>query len=259
MGAVELSYTQYQAVINAFSLTIAATGSASIFFFLKRQEVLPRYRAAVTLLGLVSLSAAYHYLRLTLSWRDAYRVVNGGVVRTGIPYDDLYRYADWLLTVPLLLVALVLALDLPFRQARLRIALLGLLAVEMIVLGYIGHISVAVQDQWLWWYIGMVPFLIIVQQLYFGLSAAIRNEPADVRHLVTTVRLITVVTWSAYPILYLLPMFVPARSAAFVAAQVGYAAADIVAKAVYGLFICRVAQSKTDAAALAAAAPAAKA
>ncbi len=251
MGTIELSYVQYQTVINVFSLTIAATGSASIFFLLKRQEVLPRYRAAVTLLGLVSLVAAYTYLRLTLSWREAYQVANGDVVRTGVPYDDLYRYADWLMTVPLLLVALVLALDLPLRQSRLRITILGLLAVEMIVFGYVGHVAAARQDQWLWWSIAMVPFLIIVQQLYFGLAASVRNEPRDARRLISIVRLITVVTWTVYPGLYLLPLFVPVSSTALVATQLGYAVADIVAKAVCGLFICRVAQSKSDATALA--------
>ena len=257
MSTVDLSYVQYQTVVNVFSLTIAVTGSASIFFLLKRQEVLPRYRTAVTLLGLVSLVAAYNYLRLTQSWREAYQVVNGGLVRTEVPYDDLYRYADWMMTVPLLLVALVLALDLPLRQSRLRITILGLLAVEMIVFGYVGHVADARQDQWLWWSVAMVPFLIIVQQLYFGLAAGVRKEPQYVQRLISIVRLITVVTWTVYPGLYLLPLFVPVSSTALVATQLGYAAADMTAKAVFGLFICRIVQSKSDATALATA-PAAR-
>lgn len=254
MSVLELGYVQYQTVVNVFSFTMTATSIASIFFFLKRQEVLPRYRTAVTLLGLVSFVATCNYLRLLLSWRETFQVVNGAVVQTGVPYDDLYRYADWLLTVPLLLVALVLVLDLPLRQARLRSTILGLLAVEMIVLGYPGQIATTMEKRWLWWIISMVPFLIIIQQLYGGLSAAVRAEPTEARRLISIARLVTVVTWSAYPILYLLPIVFPAGPSAVVATQVGYAAADTVAKAVYGLLICRIAQSKSAAVAEAAAA-----
>ncbi len=56
-------------------------------------------------------------------------------------YNDIVRYADWLLTVPLLVIALILVLDMPARQARLRCLVLGVQAAEMILLGYAGQIS----------------------------------------------------------------------------------------------------------------------
>ncbi len=245
MSAIELSYTQYQIVVNIFSFTMTATTVSAIFFFLKRQDVLPRYRTAITLLGMVSVAATCNYLRLLLSWREAFRVVNGAVVQTGVPYDDVYRYADWVLTVPMLLIALVLVLDLPLRQARMRSTILGLLAVEMIGLGYPGQIATTITTKWTWWIAAMVPFLIIIQQLYGSMSAAIRAEPTEARRLISLARLVTVATWSAYPVLYLLPIMFPARSNAIVATQIGYAAADTVAKAFYGLLICTIAQRKS--------------
>lgn len=245
MSDIGLSYTQYQIVVNVFSFTMTATTISAIYFFLKRQEVLPRYRTAITLLGMVSVAATCNYLRLLLSWREAFQVVNGAVVQTGVPYDDIYRYADWLLTVPMLLIALVLVLDLPLRQARTRSTILGLLAVEMIVLGYPGQIATTMTTKWTWWIAAMVPFLIIIQQLYGSMSAAIRAEPTEARQLISIARLVTVVTWSVYPVLYLLPTLFPNGSSAIVATQIGYAAADTVAKAFYGLLICRIAQSKS--------------
>ena len=242
---IGLSYTQYLTVVNIFLFAMTATTVAAIFFLLKRQEVLPRYRTAITLLGMVSVAATCNYLRLLLSWREAFQVVNGAVVQTGVPYDDIYRYADWLLTVPMLLIALVLVLDLPLRQARTRSTILGLLAVEMIVLGYPGQIATTMTTKWTWWIAAMVPFLIIIQQLYGSMSAAIRAEPTEARRLISIARLVTVVTWSVYPVLYLLPTLFPAGSSAIVATQIGYAAADTTAKAFYGLIICRVAQSKS--------------
>ncbi|HEY0204466.1 MAG TPA: bacteriorhodopsin [Acetobacteraceae bacterium] len=224
---------------------MTATTIAAIFFLLKRQEVLPRYRTAITLLGMVSVAATCNYVRLLLSWRETFQVVNGAVVQTGVPYDDIYRYADWLLTVPMLLIALVLVLDLPLRQARMRSIILGSLAVEMIVLGYPGQIATTMTTKWAWWIASMVPFFIIIQQLYGSMSAAIRAQPVEAKRLISIARLVTVVTWSFYPILYLIPTIFPAGSSAIVATQIGYAAADTVAKAVYGLFICWIAQSKS--------------
>ena len=242
----EVTLFQHNIVVNAYSFTIAAMGIAALFLFLKRSEVLPRYRTGVTLLGLVSTVAAYNYVRLMQSWHDSFTVVAGAVKQTGIPYDDSYRYADWLLTVPMLLVGLVMVLDLSARQARSRSFILGLLAAEMILLGYPGQISTDAETRWVWWGISMVPFLLIIQQLYFGLSEAVRSEPKEARKLVAIARLMTVVAWSVYPIIYVLPMFDLLGPNTFVSVQVAYAAADILAKAAYGVVISMIATSKSE-------------
>ena len=244
----DITLFQYNIVVNAYSFTIAAMGIAALYLFLKRSEVLPRYRTGVTLLGLVSTVAAYNYVRLLQSWHDSFIVVAGAVKQTGVPYDDSYRYADWLLTVPMLLVGLVMVLDLSARQARSRSFILALLAAEMILLGYPGQISTDAATRWLWWGVSMVPFLLIIQQLYFGLSQAIRSEPRESRKLVATARLMTVVAWSVYPAIYVLPMFDLLGSNTFVSVQIAYAAADILAKAAYGIVISMIATSKSESA-----------
>ena len=242
---VDLSYVQYQAVVNAFSLVIAANGIAFIFFLLRRKDVLASYRTPVILVGLTCAIAAYDYMRLTESWQEAYHVVNGAVIRTGVPYDDVFRYADWLLTVPLSLVALVLALDLPLRQARMRSLILGMLSVEMIVLGYCGHVAATEQNRWLWGGISLIPFFIVLQQLYTGWSAGMRADPR-LQRLFSMARTITMLTWVAYPFVDVLSAFVPPGSDAFVTLQIGYAVADIVGRIIYGVLICAVAQRKAD-------------
>ena len=52
------------------------------------------------------------------SWVDPFEVKNshGGdynVSVSGAPFNDAYRYVDWLLTVPLLLIELILVMKLP--------------------------------------------------------------------------------------------------------------------------------------------------
>merc|ERR1712117_29624 len=73
--------------------------------------------------GLVTLIATYHYIRIFNSWVEAFEVENhnGGnyMVRlTGAPFNDAYRYVDWLLTVPLLLIELILVMKLPEAQTK---------------------------------------------------------------------------------------------------------------------------------------------
>jgi bacteriorhodopsin len=107
-----ISLNQYELVFNAFSFAIAVMGAATVFFFLGRSQVAPVYKTAITITGIVTLIAAYHYVRIFASWEASYTVMAGQVTATGIKFNDAYRYVDWLLTVPLLLIELILVMRL---------------------------------------------------------------------------------------------------------------------------------------------------
>jgi len=173
-----LSSDQFDLIGTVFSLAIGVMGIAGLFFFLQRSEVLPRYRTSMTLLCLVSVIATYNYVRLYSSWHESFVVLNGVITSTGVPYNDTFRYADWLTTVPLLLVAFVSVLDLPARLIRLRSTVLALLGAEMIALGYFGQVATNIETRWVWFGVGMIPFIIIMVQLYSNLGKAIEAEPA---------------------------------------------------------------------------------
>ena len=241
----ELSLNQYNLIVTVFSLAIGALAIAGVFFFAQRSEVLPRYRLSLTLLGLVGLVAAYNYYRLLESWQASFVIVNGVVRSTGVPYNDIVRYADWLLTVPLLLTAFVFVLDLPVRQARLRSGVLVMLSVEMLALRYPAQMASTIETRWLWWGAAMVPFFIIFYQLYVGLAKTLNAEPTEARTLTKTARLVTVATWSVYPAVSVLPLLGFTGSTMSVATEAGYAAADIMSKAVVGVLICMAATSKS--------------
>ncbi|MEL7210849.1 MAG: bacteriorhodopsin, partial [Actinomycetota bacterium] len=109
---LELSEFQYNLVYNSFSFVIAAMGAATAFFLLVRSRVAPRHRMAVTLTTLVTGIALYHYVRIFGSWEKAFSFTDGTFVQDGLPFNEGYRYVDWLLTVPLLLAELVVVLKL---------------------------------------------------------------------------------------------------------------------------------------------------
>jgi bacteriorhodopsin len=238
---------QFELVYNAFSFTIAAMGAATAFFWLGRSQVNAYYRTALTITGLVTAIAFYHYIRIFESWNAAYTVINGVIKPTGIAFNDAYRYVDWLLTVPLLLIELILVMRLSDEETWSKSTRLGLLAALMVVLGYPGEISQVASTKWLWWALAMVPFAIIVRELYVGLGNSIAAQPVKVRGLVKSARDLTVLSWCFYPVVFILPMLGFSGTTAATAVQVGYTIADVVAKAVFGVLIYMIAVRKSEA------------
>jgi bacteriorhodopsin len=242
----ELTAGQFALVYNAFSFTIATMAAATLFFWLSRSQVADAYKTAITITGLVTAIAAYHYLRIFESWDAAYVVANGIAKPSGKPFNDVYRYVDWLLTVPLLLVELILVMRLSDAETWAKGTKLGMLAAIMVVLGYPGEIATDFSTKWLWWALAMIPFAIIVYDLYTGLEKSIVNQPEPVRGLIRTARNLTVVSWCFYPIVFVFPMLGFSGRVSAVGVQVGYTIADVVAKAVFGVVIYMIAARKSD-------------
>merc|ERR1712039_751765 len=135
------TYGQWSAVYNALSFGIAGMGSATIFFWLQLPNLTKNYRTALIITGLVTAIATYHYVRIFNSWVSAFEVKNSdggayGVRISGTPFNDAYRYVDWLLTVPLLLIELILVMKLPRAETVALSWNLGVASAAMVALGY---------------------------------------------------------------------------------------------------------------------------
>ena len=243
---IELSFGQYNLVANFFSLTIAAMGAATAFLWINRSLVAPPYKMAVTISGLVTFIALYHYVKISGSWNGAYELVNGSLEATGKPFNDAYRYVDWILTVPLLLVELILVMKLSSKETLSKSLRLGGLAALMIVLGYPGEIATEAGTRWLWWSLSMIPFLWIVYELFVGLKASLDSQPPAARGLINAARYLVIASWAFYPIVFIFPMLGIDGSAASTFVQIGYSVADIVAKAVFGVLIFAIAMKKSQ-------------
>jgi bacteriorhodopsin len=243
---MDMTVMQYDIVYNAFSFAVAVMGAATVFLFLGRSQVAHHYKTAVTISGLVTFIAFYHYWRIFESWEAAYTVANGAVTATAHRFNDAYRYVDWLLTVPLLLTELVLVMRLSREETVSRASHLAKLAALMILLGYPGEISTDNETRWMWWALSMIPFIMIVWNLFTGLSKSIAAQPESVRDLISMARLIVVVTWAFYPIVYMFPMLGVTGGKAEMFVQVGYTIADILAKAAFGVYIWLIAVRKSE-------------
>ncbi|MFN3267024.1 MAG: bacteriorhodopsin-like, partial [Deinococcales bacterium] len=192
--------------------------------------------------------ACYHYFRIFESWGAAYTFDNGVYKASGLPFNDAYRYADWILTVPLLLVEAVAVLALASNIATGMIWRLVIAALAMIALGYPGEISLDTGTRLLWGTLSTIPFIYIVYTLFVELGKSLERQPAQVQVLVKNLRLLLFASWGFYPIAYLMPLIFGGLSAdGLVALQVGYSLADIIAKAGFGTLIYFIALEKTKA------------
>jgi bacteriorhodopsin len=149
--------------------------------------------------------------------------------------------------VPLLLIELILVMRLPRDETVAKATKLGFLAALMVALGYPGEVSADAGTRWLWWGLSMIPFVIIVYDLFVGLKKSVDSQPADARGLVNFARTITVLSWCFYPIVFVFPMIGFTGGDAETAVQVGYTIADIVAKAAFGVLIFMIAVRKSEA------------
>merc|ERR1719281_356436 len=138
----EMSDLQFQAVYNVLSFALASMMATTMYLWFRACAVQDQYKSAVVISGLVTFIAAYHYIRIFNSWVSAYDytgVPQGQPPKlTGIPFNDAYRYMDWLLTVTLLLIEILLVMKLEEATYSAKSKTLGVGSALMIVSGYYG-------------------------------------------------------------------------------------------------------------------------
>ncbi len=242
----ELSLGQFNLTYNMLSFALATMFASFIFFILAQQQVEKKYQPALIMSAIVVAVAGYHYFRIFESWDKAYELVDGRYVATGVPFNDGYRYVDWLLTVPLLVAELVAVLVLPRAKSMALTAKLALAAVLMIALGYPGEVATSNSVRALWGTLSTLPFLYLLWVLWVELGQAAGRQPENVRVLLRNIRLLLLATWGFYPIVYMLPFLGIAGSSALVGVQIGYSIADVLAKCGYGLMIYAIARAKSE-------------
>jgi len=254
-----MSDLQFQAVYNVLSFALASMMATTVYLWFRSVAVKAQYQSAVLISGLVTFIAAYHYFRIFNSWVEAYTYAAGGNLTgtpqiTGVPFNDAYRYMDWLLTVPLLLIEILLVMKLEPGVFRCKAWALGLSAALMIVTGYYGELIVTgdLTPRWICWFVSMLFFLYIVYELLVGLTAATNSESDPViQGKIRTAQVMTVISWCTYPVVYLFPMLGINAATAVVSIQIGYCASDIISKCGVGLVIYQISYAKSTKEALA--------
>ena len=221
-----------QLVYNALSFGTAVMLGAFVYFLTQMNSVAKQYRNGVAVSAVVVGIAGYHYFRMWSGWAE-------GMVNEG------YRYADWLITVPLLVIELLIVLGVTADRRKKLMTSLVPATVLMIGLGYPGETSANETTKWTFWVLSMIPFLYILFTLSGELKAAKARETGAVSTSITNATRILLITWLVYPIAYLIPVVFTVSDGAEAGRQVAYTIADITAKALYGLMILNIAKARS--------------
>lgn len=246
----QLTQGQFDTVYNLLSLVIAAQLFTALYLLIAQPRVLARYRQAIVVSAIVCGIAAYHYFRIFDSFKAAFVTDAPGGRGTytqaaGLSFNEGYRYVDWLLTVPLLLLELIVVLALARKLQRSLLVRLIPAAALMIALGYPGEVSGNNVERFVFGGLSTIPFLYILYVLFVELTKSLDRQPQAVRGTISRMRILLFATWGVYPIAYLFPLIGFDGADAWVLKQAGYSFADILAKALYGLLIFTIARAKS--------------
>ena len=242
---MQLEANQWNLVYNVFSFGLVSMLACTIYTLVSQQRVLAKYRNALVMSSMVTFIAGYHYLRIFDSFKHASTDNKVLLDGTQNSFNEAYRYVDWLLTVPLLLVEVIAVLALTAAVSKSLIMRLVPASAAMIALGYPGEISDVQNTQVLYGVLSTIPFLYILYVLFVELGKSLERQPEGVAATVGRLRLLLIATWGVYPIAYIFNIVGDASPESFVTVQVGYTIADVLAKCVFGLTILKIARMKS--------------
>ena len=197
--------------------------ATTVFFFAERNTVAASWRTSLTVAGLVTGVAFIHYMYMREVW-----------VTTG-DTPTVYRYIDWLITVPLQMIEFYLILRVCTNvSSGVFWRLLGA-SLVMLIFGFLGEVQLI--DAGLGFAIGMAGWIYIIYEVFAGeaskLSLASNNKGGQFAF--NSLRLILTAGWSIYPIGYFLGYL--GGGADLGTVNVIYNIADLVNKTAFGLII----------------------
>ncbi len=174
----------------SFWIISAAMVAATYFFWVERDRAVGKWKTSLTVAAMVTGIAAIHYFYMRGVW-----------VETG-ETPLVFRYVDWLLTVPLQIVEFYLILAaIAVVQSSLFWRLL-IASVVMLVAGYLGEVGAV--NVWVGFVIGMLGWLYIIYEIFAGEASQINASKGSAasQKAFNALRLIVTIGWAIYPIGY---------------------------------------------------------
>ena len=169
-----------------FFLGSMAMLAATVFFFVERSNVSAEWKMSMTVSGLITGIAAVHYYYMREVW-----------VTSGISPTE-FRYIDWILTVPLMVVEFYLLTKVNFQK-------LVWASIVMLVTGYFGEAGIGPLSPALWGLLSGIAYFYIAYDVVAGevgtAAAAAGGKIANANTLLTR---FVIIGWGIYPLGYLI-------------------------------------------------------
>ena len=216
----------------SFWLISMAMLASTVFFFIERNSVKASWRTSITISGLVTGIAFVHYMYMREVW-----------VATGTS-PTVFRYIDWLLTVPLLMIEFYFILSAVKKVSSGIFWRLLVGSLVMLIGGYLGeagYINITAG-----FVIGMAGWIYILYEIFSGEAA---KEAAKLKGPVNGCfnfcKWVVTLGWSIYPLGYLFGYMIGGTDEASL--NIIYNLADLLNKTIFGLVIYQTAKNLTPA------------
>jgi len=216
-----------------FWIISIAMVAATVFFLMESLRFKGKWRTSMVVGALVTLVAAVHYFYMRDVWAS-----------TGAS-PTVFRYVDWIVTVPLQMVEfyLILAACTVVAGGVFWRLLVGTLV--MVIGGYLGE--TAMINPWAGFIIGMAGWLYILYEIFAGEASKISAEsaPASVQTAFNTMKWIVTIGWAIYPIGYVMGYMMGSADANSL--NLIYNVADVINKIGFCLAIWAAASTESEA------------
>ena len=220
----------------SFWLISMALAAATVFFLMESLRMGGKWATSLTVSALVTFIAAFHYFYMRDVW-----------VATG-ETPTVYRYIDWLITVPLLMIEFYLILRAIANVSSGIFWRLTISTLIMLVGGYAGEVGYV--NVWLGFVVGMAGWFYILYEIFAGEAGKLSAEqaPESVKSAFSTMRWIVTIGWAIYPLGYFYGYLATGDpGAAADSLNVIYNLADVLNKIAFGVIIWNVAVTESEA------------
>ena len=231
---------QYQAVDHVFTLGYGVFFAVLVYFILTLSKSAKRYQLSTVLSCVVSVSAALILYNQAQQWSKAFVFdeLTSMYVRTdGVLFYNGYRYMNWMIDVPNLLLSMLVLLPLVGHAKSKRVGwavqfiLAGIVMVFCSWLGSFWEQAAHVEGRstlWFWvnYFIGWIAYawiLVVVLQI---ISAGKEVVPERSQKMLSRVKWILLISWTVYaftlvqPLLWWSPVSVVTRQFLFTLADI---------------------------------------
>ena len=207
--------------------------AATAFFFMERGSVASGWKTSVTVAGLVTGIAFIHYMYMRGVW-----------VQTG-ESPTVYRYIDWLITVPLQMIEFYLILVAVRKVPGAIFWRLLIGSLVMLIGGYLGEAGYI--NALLGFIIGMAGWFYILYEVFSGEAgkAAAKSGNKSLVTAFSAMRMIVTIGWAIYPLGYVFGYLTGGVDENSL--NVIYNLADFINKIAFGLVIWAAAMQNTSA------------
>ena len=217
----------------SFWIISIAMVAATVFFLMESLRVKGKWRTSLVVGALVTLVAAVHYFYMRDVW-----------VSTGAS-PTVFRYVDWIITVPLQMIEFYLILAACTAIAGGVFWRLFVGSLVMLIGGYLGEAGFI--NATLGFVIGMAGWIFILYEIFAGEASKVNaaEAPDSVKTAYNTMKWIVTIGWAIYPIGYFMGYM--AGGVDDNSLNIVYNLADVVNKIAFCLAIWAAAVTESDA------------